>query len=92
MSGVDSRVFVNQPKHFIRAVPANAHDQLYCRQLADGAVDGAVAGYTGFSISKWLDQYVMVPFARTAGFRKHLPLDGEVWKQVVNLTGQPEFS
>jgi 6-phosphofructokinase 1 len=89
---VDSRVFVNQPKHFIRAVPANCQDQLYCRQLANGAVDCALAGYTGFSISKWLDSYVMVPFVRAAGHKKHLPLDGMVWKQVMQLTGQPDFS
>jgi 6-phosphofructokinase 1 len=83
-----NRVFVNQPRHFIRAVPANCHDQLYCRLLSDCAVDCALAGYTGFSSSKWLDNYVMVPFARAAGFRKHLPLEGMIWKQIMNLTGQ----
>ena len=82
--GVDNRVFVNQPRQFIRGVPADCEDQLYCRQLANAAVDGALAGYTGCSISRWLDHYVMVPFARTAEFRKHLPLDGLVWKQVVD--------
>jgi len=92
MRGVASRVFVNQPKHFIRAVPANCQDQLYCRQLANCAVDSALAGYSGFSVSKWLDHYVMVPFVRTAGRRKHLPLGGMVWKQVQNLTGQPDFA
>jgi 6-phosphofructokinase 1 len=92
MRGVKSRVFVNQPKHLIRAVPANCQDQLYCRQLANCVVDCALAGYTGFSLSKWLDSYVMVPFVRTVGRRKHLPLGGMVWKQVQNLTGQPKFS
>jgi len=42
MRNVKSRVFVNQPKHYIRAVPANCQDQLYCRQLANCAVDCAV--------------------------------------------------
>jgi len=92
MPGVASRVFVNQPRHFIRAVPPNCRDQLYCRQLADCVVDCTLAGYTGFSISRWLDAYVMVPFARTVRRKKHLPLDGIVWKQVMNLTGQPDFS
>jgi len=34
----------------------------------------------------------MVPFVRTVGKRKHLPLDGMVWKQVQNLAGQPDSS
>jgi 6-phosphofructokinase 1 len=96
MAHAKARVFVNRPMHFIRAVPANCKDQVYCRQLANCAADCALAGYTGFSISKWLDEFVMIPFVRYvrhAGQRrpKHLPLDGPIWKQVMNLTGQPEF-
>lgn len=92
MKGVANRVFVNRPMHYIRAVPANCQDQLYCRQLANCVVDCALAGYTGFSISKWLESYVMIPFSCNAGKKKHLPLSGMIWKQVMNLTGQPEFS
>ena len=91
MRNVRSRVFVNRPQHYLRAVPANSKDKVYCRQLANCAVDCALAGYTGFSISKWLDELVMIPFVRNAGRKKHLPLDGTIWKQVMNLTGQPEF-
>jgi 6-phosphofructokinase len=91
MTNVSRRVFVNQPKHYVRAVPANDQDQLYCRQLADCAVDSAIAGFTGFSISRWLDSYVLVPFERTAGRKKTFPLDGITWKQVTDLTGQPVF-
>jgi len=90
--GVESRVFVNKPRHLIRAVAAGCHDQLYCRQLGNCAVDCALAGYSGFSVSRWLDNYVMVPFVRTVGHKRHLPLNGMVWKQVMNLTGQPAFS
>ena len=33
-----------------RSVPANASDALYCMLLAQNAVHGAMAGYTGFSV------------------------------------------
>lgn len=32
-----------------RSVAANAFDQIYCMQLAQNAVHGAMAGYTAFS-------------------------------------------
>lgn len=34
----------------IRSIPANAADSLYCMQLAQNAVHGAMAGLTGFSV------------------------------------------
>lgn len=33
----------------IRAVPSNASDNVYCTLLAQSAVHGAMAGYTGFT-------------------------------------------
>lgn len=37
------------PSYMIRSVPANADDSLYCLQLAQNAVHGSMAGFTGFS-------------------------------------------
>ena len=34
---------------FFRSVKATAFDQIYCMQLAQNAVHGAMAGYTAFS-------------------------------------------
>ncbi|RZR74125.1 hypothetical protein BHM03_00032303 [Ensete ventricosum] len=36
------------PTYMIRAVPANATDNLYCTLLAHSAIHGVMAGYTGF--------------------------------------------
>jgi 6-phosphofructokinase 1 len=82
-------VFVNQPRHNIRAVPANAHDQIYCERLGALAVDNALAGYTNFMISQWLTEFVLVPTQLVMLGKKSIPVKGMFWKQVVSSTGQP---
>lgn len=37
------------PTYMIRSIPANASDQLFCSILAQSAVHGAMAGFTGFT-------------------------------------------
>ncbi len=80
---------VIEPRHSIRAVPANAHDQIYCRRLGALAVDNALAGYTSFMISQWLTEYVLVPLDLVCQGQKRIPVGGMFWKQVVACTGQP---
>lgn len=82
-------IFINQPRHYIRAVPANAHDQIYCERLGALAVDNALAGYSGFMISQWLTEYVLVPTHLVIKGQKGIPINGMFWKQVVSSTGQP---
>ncbi|TYH61456.1 hypothetical protein ES332_D07G053600v1 [Gossypium tomentosum] len=38
------------PTYMIRAIPSNASDNIYCTLLAQSAVHGAMAGYTGFTV------------------------------------------
>jgi 6-phosphofructokinase 1 len=45
----------------VRSVPANAADSLYCMQLAQNAVHGAMAGYTGFSVGLCNNRMVFLP-------------------------------
>lgn len=82
-------VFVNQPRHYIRALPANAHDQIYCDRLGALAVDNALAGYTDCMISHWVTEFVLVPLSLVALGKKSVPVNGMFWKQVVSSTGQP---
>ena len=81
--------FVNQPRHHIRAVPANAHDHIFCERLGALAVDNALAGYTDFMVSQWLSEFVLVPLHLVGGKQKSIPVHGMFWKQVVSSTGQP---
>jgi 6-phosphofructokinase 1 len=82
-------VFVNQPRHNIRAIPANAYDRTYCQRLGALAVDNALAGYTDFMISQWLTEYVLVPLELVTKEQKSIPPCGMFWKQVISSTGQP---
>ncbi len=81
--------FMIRPRHYIRAVPANSHDEIYCKRLGALAVDNALAGFTDFMISQWLTEFVLVPLELVAGGRKRVPTGGIFWKQVVASTGQP---
>ncbi|KAJ6962069.1 hypothetical protein NC652_000891 [Populus alba x Populus x berolinensis] len=38
------------PTYMIRALPSNASDNISCTLLAQSAVHGAMAGYTGFTV------------------------------------------
>lgn len=87
--GRPMQVFDNRPRHYIRAVPANAHDQVYCERLGALAVDNALAGYTDVMISQWLAEFVLVPLGLVGEGKKSIPVKGMFWKQVVSSTGQP---
>jgi 6-phosphofructokinase 1 len=46
----------------IRAVPGNASDNVYCSLLAQSAVHGAMAGYTGFTVGPVNGRHSYIPF------------------------------
>ena len=91
-SGKPVEIFVNHPRHYIRAGKASAHDQIYCERLGALAVDNALAGFTDFMISQWLTEFVLVPLELVVGRRKTIPPTGMFWKQVCSMTGQPDWS
>jgi 6-phosphofructokinase len=46
----------------IRAIPSNASDNIYCTLLAQNAVHGAMAGYTGFTVGVVNGRHTYIPF------------------------------
>jgi 6-phosphofructokinase 1 len=91
MAGQPVTTFHIEPRYYVRAYPANAHDQIYCKRLGALAADNALAGFTDFMISQWLTEYVLVPLELVAGGLKRVPTGGIFWKQVVASTGQPSL-
>jgi 6-phosphofructokinase 1 len=83
------RVFTNEPRHLLRAIPPSSSDILFARRLGALAVDCAMAGYHDFMISQWLTEYVMVPLELVILGRKRIPRSGIFWKSVLASTGQP---
>jgi 6-phosphofructokinase 1 len=91
-SATPIEMVITKPRYYIRSVPANAYDQVYCKHLGSLAVDNALAGLTDFMISQWLTEYVLVPLELVAGGQKRIPTAGIFWKQVESSTGQPSIN
>jgi 6-phosphofructokinase 1 len=89
--GSDVGVFVNRPRHHIRAIAPNAFDQTYCDRLGALAVEAGLAGYTKCVVSYWLSEFILVPLSLVSQGSKRLTTTGMFWKQVVLSTGQPDI-
>jgi 6-phosphofructokinase 1 len=89
--GLDMNVNLKyiDPSYMVRSVPANAHDSIYCVQLAQNAVHAAMAGYTGVVVGRWNNQFTLVPLELAVSERKFLNPDDELWLTVIEATGQP---
>ena len=78
------------PSYMIRSVPANAHDSYECFVLSQGAVHGAMAGYTGFTVGLVNSHTVMIPIPLLCDKSpRKLNPNGRTWERVLSITGQP---
>lgn len=77
------------PSYIIRSAPANANDSKFCNQLAQNAVHAAVAGKTDIVIGYWNDQFTLLPIPMAVAKRKKIDVEGELWWNVLEATGQP---
>lgn len=83
------RIFTNEPRHLLRAIPPSSIDMIFANRLGTLAVDNALAGYTDFMISQWLTEYVLIPLKLVVLGRKRIPKSGIFWKSVLSKTDQP---
>lgn len=77
------------PSYIIRSSEANANDSLFCNLLAQNAVHAAMAGRTGFVVGNWNSQFTIIPIETAVAQRKEINIEGEVWSDVLETTGQP---
>ena len=78
------------PSYMIRSVEANAADSLYCMLLAQNAVHGAMAGYTGFTVGLCCNRVVYLPIsAITLNSPRCMDALGRTWERVLCMTRQP---
>jgi len=78
------------PSYMVRSVPANGADSLYCMELAQNAVHGAMAGYSGFStglVNKH-QVYIPIPLLCATSPRSMDPYS-TIWERIIAMTGQP---
>ena len=77
------------PSYLVRSVPANAHDAIYCMQLAQNSVHAGMAGKTGMIVGLWNSNFIHVPIKLAVSQRKQLSPEDPLWLSVLESTGQP---
>ena len=77
------------PSYIIRSAPANANDSKFCCLLAQNAVHAAMAGKTDFVIGHWNNMFTLLPIPISVSTRKKIDVEGELWWNVLETTGQP---
>jgi 6-phosphofructokinase 1 len=77
------------PSYIIRSAPANANDSKFCNLLAQNVVHAAIAGKTDFVVGFWNNQFTLMPIPTVVARRKKIDINGELWWNVLEATGQP---
>lgn len=80
------------PTYMVRAVPANATDNLYCTLLAHSAIHGVMAGYTGFVSGLINGTYAYIPVNQVAAAQHFVNVSDHKWAWMRSVTNQPDFS
>lgn len=80
------------PSYIIRSVPANPADSVYCWRLASNAVHAGMSGRTRLVIGQWHGRLIHVPIAQAVARRKQVDPHGDLWRSVLESTGQPRLS
>ncbi|KAL2562774.1 hypothetical protein AAZV13_20G156200 [Glycine max] len=81
----------SDPTYMIRAIASNASDNIYCTLLAHGAVHGAMAGYTGFTVGPVNSKQAYIPIACVMEKQNKVKLTDRMWARLLASTNQPSF-
>ena len=85
----DHTVKYFDPSYTIRSVPARGTDAIRCYMLARNAVHAAMAGRTDCVVGSVAPElYTLVPIALATINRQKLSLAGDLWRCVMDATGQ----
>ncbi len=79
------------PSYLVRSAPANPNDSLFCATLAQNAVHAGLSGRTGMLVGIWNNVFTHVPIRAAVASRKLVDPEGELWRAVLETTGQPAF-
>jgi 6-phosphofructokinase 1 len=79
------------PSYIVRSVPANAVDAIFCDSLGRNAVHAAMAGKTDLVIGRWHRVFTHVPLGLATWERRKIDPAGDLWRAVLETTGQPDF-
>ncbi len=77
------------PGYTIRSATAGGYDAIYCQRLAQSAVHAAMAGKTEMLVGRVHGRIVHVPSREVVKDRKRIDPDRQLWRAVLQSTGQP---
>ena len=86
--GVPCSVKYFDPSYTIRSVPAQGTDAIRCYMLARNAVHAAMAGRTNCVVGTTGESYTLVPIKLATIERQTVSLKGDLWRGVMDATGQ----
>jgi len=87
--GRDALIRYIDPSYMIRSLPASSFDAQLCLTLGQQAVHAGMAGKTDMLVGSWNQRFTHVPIPLAIARRKQLDPQSEVWKRVLETTGQP---
>jgi 6-phosphofructokinase 1 len=79
------------PSYMLRGRRSTSEDAVFCDALARNAVHAAMAGKTDILIGRWHRCFTHVGLDLVLAHRKALDPRGELWRDVLESTGQPSF-
>lgn len=79
------------PTYMIRTIPSNAHDTNFCSALAYDAVNGAMAGFSGFCVGMVNKKTAYIPLEMLTKGNKRVKPKSNTWQRLLAATGQPSF-
>jgi 6-phosphofructokinase 1 len=77
------------PSYMIRSLPASSFDAQLCLSLGQHAVHAGMAGKTDMLVGSWNQRFTHVPIPLAVAKRKRIDPRSEIWKRVLETTGQP---
>ena len=77
------------PSYIIRSAPADSNDAIFCGHLAQAAVHAGMSGRNAMAVGRWKGSFTHVPLQLMVKGRKKIDPEGELWRSVLESTGQP---
>ena len=86
--GIKTSVKYFDPSYTIRSCPAKGTDAIRCYMLARNAVHAAMAGRTNCVVGNLGETFALVPIRLATIERQKIRTDREMWRSVMDATGQ----
>jgi 6-phosphofructokinase 1 len=87
--GFPARIRYLDPSYYVRSLPANPTDSIFCQNLAHNAVHAAMSGRTRMLVATCHGVYCHIPMEAVVLGRQFVDPEGPLWRSVLETTGQP---